>query len=324
MSKRASPALIGAFVVGAAAIVVVAVVIWSGGRLFQEKPLFVMYFEGSVKGLNVGSAVTYRGVQVGMVKGIEILLTPERDARIPVTVEIDPEAFTVIGQDGAVSLKQFREGIRDGVTNDGLRAQLQMQSLLTGQLFIQLDYFPGTTARFVEKGGVAEIPTVPTTLQQLTDLLKDFPLKRVLDDVARAVAAVADLAEDPRLHTAVGSMDQAFRDVSSLANQLDQRTRPLAPALAEARDTLVEGRRTLAEGRQTLAQATRTLAAAERTFTAAGETLKPVKRLVADDSELLEEVDDTLAAVRDAAQAVQALAEALERRPESLLQGRGE
>jgi len=316
MSRKANPTVIGAFVVGAIVIVVAAVMVLTSGQLFQKKLHFVMHFEGSVKGLAVGAPVRYRGVQIGTVKNIEIVLTPEQDARIPVTVEIDPAAFTLVGYDRQMNLTEFREGINHSCRNEGLRGQLQLQSLLTGQLFIQLDYFPGSPARFVETGDTPEIPTVPTTLQEVSSILQDFPLKKVMQDVATAVASLAELAGDKALRGAIRSLNEALAEISKLAANLDSRTEGLEPAL-------VETRRFMVEGRQTLTQATSTLAAAQRTFVKASETLVPIRRLVADDSELLESVDEALAALRDAAQAVAALADTLERRPEAIIKGKG-
>lgn len=322
MSGKANPTLIGAFVVGAMIIAVAAVMILTGGQLFQKKLGFVMHFTGSVKGLTVGAPVTYRGVQIGTVKNIEIVLTRE-EARIPVTVEIDPATFTLVGYEEKMSPEEFREGLHDASDKEGLRAQLQMQSLLTGQLFIQLDYFPGTPARFLEADDTPEIPTIPTTLQELGDLVKDIPVKKILDDIARAAASLAELAEDKKIREAIQSVDQAFKDMSTLVNNLDTRTQPLQPALIEAQQMLVEGRQTLVEGRQTLAQATSTLVAAKQTFVKTTETLAPIKSLVADDSELLESIDEALAALTEAAQAIAALADTLERRPEAVLKGKG-
>ena len=316
MSRKANPTVIGAFVVGAIVVAVAAVMILTGGQLFQKKLHFVMHFEGSVKGLAVGAPVRYRGVQVGTVKNIQIVLTHERDARIPVSVEIDPAAFTLVGYDRKMTLEEFREGIYHACKNESLRAQLQMQSLLTGQLFIQLDYFPGTPARFLEGEKAPEIPTVPTTLQELSAVLQEFPIKKVLDDAARAVAALAGLAEDDNIRAVIKALNIALGDISRLAANLDGRTTELEPALAEARQFL-------GDGRQMLAQATRTLAAAEQTFGRATDTLAPIRSLVADDSELLEAVDESLAALRDAAQAIGALAETLERRPEAIIKGKG-
>jgi paraquat-inducible protein B len=316
MSRKANPTVIGAFVVGAIVIAVAAVMILTSGALFQKKLDFVMHFQGSVKGLKVGAPVSYRGVQVGTVKKIEIVLSPDQHARIPVTVEIDPAAFSWKGYGGEMNLEELREGVHQASRKEGLRGQLQMQSLLTGQLFIQLDYFPGTKPRFVEAGDMPEIPTVPTSLQELGSILQDFPVKKVLADVEKAAASLADLAANEKIGTAIASVDQAFKDVSELMSKLDGRTEALGPALVEAQQTL-------AEGRTTLAQTTTTLAAAQQTFARATQTLAPVKSLLGDDSELLESIDDALVAITEAAQAIAALADTLERRPEAILKGKG-
>lgn len=309
MSRKANPAVVGAFVVGAVIIVVAAVLVLTSGQLFQPRLPVVMHFQGSVKGLNVGAPVSFRGVQIGTVKDVRIVLSPEQDARIPVTAEIDLAAFKLVGYARQLSVEEFRQSIDDSARTEGLRAQLRLQSLLTGQLFIQLDYFPGTEARFVEADHLPEIPTVPTALQELSGMLQDFPVGEVLDNLAKAVASLAELASDKKIRETIQSVDTAFKDVSELVISLDSRTRPLEPTLVEAR--------------QTLAQATATLAAAEQTFMTATETVGPVRHLVAEDSELLEAIDETLAAMTEAARAIAALAETLERRPEAILKGKG-
>jgi paraquat-inducible protein B len=310
MSRKANPTVIGAFVVGAVVIAVVAVLVLTSGQLLQKKLNVVMYFDGSVKGLSVGAPVSYRGVQIGTVTKIEIVLSPNQDARIPVTVEIDPSAFTLVGYDDIrMDLNEFRQGLYKSCRNEGLRGQLQLKSLLTGQLFIQLDYFPGTEARFVETGEVAEIPTVPTTLQELSGVLQGFPVKVVLTNLEKAVASLAKLTGDEKIHDTIQSVDQAFKDISQLVANLDSRTEPLQPALVE--------------GRKTLAQATATLVAAKRTFQRVSATLVPMKRLVGDDSELLESIEEAFVAMTEAAQAVAALADTLERHPEAIFKGKG-
>jgi paraquat-inducible protein B len=308
MSRKANPTVIGAFVVGAVVISVAAVMILTSGQLFQQKLTVLMHFDGSVKGLSVGAPVSFRGVEIGTVTNIEIVVSPEQDARIPVTAEIDPSAFTLVGFDRRISIGEFRQSIYDSCREEGLRAQLQMQSLLTGQLFIQLDYFPDTEPRFVEAENIAEIPTIPTALQELGSMLEGIDVNELIASIDRALDSVAELAGDEHIRSTMQSIDHAFQEISRLVNKLDDRTAGLAPVLTE--------------GQATLSQATETLAAAEKTFVKATETLAPVKSLVAEDSELLESVDAALAAMTDAAQAIGALAETLERQPESILKGK--
>jgi paraquat-inducible protein B len=316
MSRRANPTVIGAFVVGAVIIAVVAVMVLTSGQLFQKNLNFVIYFDGSVKGLNVGAPVTYRGVQVGTVKNIEIVLTHEADATIPVTVEIRPSAFTLVGYERKMTLEEFQQGIDESSRNEGLRAQLQMQSMLTGQLFIQLDYFPGTPVRFLAKDGVPEIPSVPTTLQEISKILEDFPIKTVLANLSAAVEGLKNLTSDLQLEPAIELANQAFNDFSKLVNNLDERTEPLEPALVESRQALVQAK-------QALAQATATLSAAETTFVKGTQTLGSMKQLVADDSEILESLDEALRAISGAAESLSTLAETLERQPEAIIRGKG-
>ena len=70
MSKRANPKIIGGFVIGAIVLIIAGVIVFSSGQLFIKKPKVIMYFKGSVKGLNVGAPVDFKGVQVGKVTEI--------------------------------------------------------------------------------------------------------------------------------------------------------------------------------------------------------------------------------------------------------------
>ncbi len=291
MSKRANPTLIGAFVVGAVLIAVTALILLGGGELFERRPHFVLYFDGSVKGLKVGAPVNFRGVKIGTVTDIKIVVgKPGTRPTIPVVIEIDPDSFTL--PEGEESTME--EGLEDAVQR-GLRAQLQMQSLLTGQLFIQIDFHKGKPAILHGGHEFPEIPTIKTTIQELGSKLEDFPFDEVMDDISSAMNGVNELVNSPELHELIHSINQAFKDVSTLMTNLDARTRPL---------------------RSVLNQAAATLKATEDTVTAA-------KGLVSDDSEMLDAIDDALRAISDAARSVGALADAIERQPEAILKGKG-
>jgi paraquat-inducible protein B len=153
-------------------------------------------------------------------------------------------------------------------------------------------------------------------LQEFSSMLQDFPVREVLDNLAKTSAALAKLTSDEEIGATIAAAKRALDDVSELVARLETRTRPLEPMLVDAQQAL-------AESRKTFAQASQTLAAAERTFNEASATLAPMKSLVADDSEILGAIDDALAAMTDAARAVAALAETLERRPEALIRGKG-
>jgi len=162
--NRANPKLIGAFVIGAVALLVIGVLLLGGSKLLTERRTFVAYFEGSVKGLTVGAPVEFQGVPVGAVTDIQLqFLTAEMEFRIPVFIQIEPGRMTEVGRQVDVKGQLLKPLIERG-----LRAQLEMQSIVTGQLIVQLGFYPDTPIRLVGDGKVPEIPTLPTTMQQVT------------------------------------------------------------------------------------------------------------------------------------------------------------
>jgi len=104
MNKKTSPALIGAFVVGAVVLLVIAVIAFGSGRLFRQTKEFVLYFDGTVNGLHIGAPVKFKGVEIGSVKNI--LLQLDNDTRvdkIPVIIEIDLKKLTSRGATGVIA-----------------------------------------------------------------------------------------------------------------------------------------------------------------------------------------------------------------------------
>ena len=133
MNKKISPTMIGAFVLGALALIVVAVVALGSGRFFRQTREFVLYFDSSVNGLRVGAPVKFKGVEIGAVKDIRLQLEKGAQVnKIPVIIEIDLEKLTSRGATSEVArdLPTFHKAI----VEMGLRGQLLMESLVTGLL----------------------------------------------------------------------------------------------------------------------------------------------------------------------------------------------
>jgi phospholipid/cholesterol/gamma-HCH transport system substrate-binding protein len=144
--NRANPKVIGAFVVGAVALVVIGVLLLGGAQWLTQKRTFVAYFEGSVKGLNVGAPVEFQGVRVGSVTDIQLqFLTAEKEFRIPVFIQIEPDKMTEVGR-----RIELHGQLLKPLVERGLRAQLEMQSIVTGQLAVQLGFHPDTPIRLVQ------------------------------------------------------------------------------------------------------------------------------------------------------------------------------
>jgi phospholipid/cholesterol/gamma-HCH transport system substrate-binding protein len=178
MLKLTNTKVVGTFVLGALALVVIAIVLFGGGALFRPTQRAVVYFQGSVSGLSVGAPVAFRGVQVGSVADIILEMNAKTgSATMPVYLEFDPRKVTWIGGTRLTS-KGWREAIENG-----LRAQLVTQSLITGQLIVQLDFFPGTPATLVgEDKSVREIPAIQSQIEQVKEAILSLPLRDIAQE----------------------------------------------------------------------------------------------------------------------------------------------
>ena len=139
-SKRASPTLIGAFVIGALLLALGGLAVFGSGKLFRRTEQFVAIFSGSVNGLSVGAPVKFRGVQVGSVTSILLSLPGMTlpDLRIPVFFDIDRDTTLKLG----AMVNPADPSALAALIDQGLRAQLQLESIVTGVLFVELDLFP--------------------------------------------------------------------------------------------------------------------------------------------------------------------------------------
>jgi paraquat-inducible protein B len=223
MSKQASPTLIGAFVVGAIALVVVGLLVFGGGRFFADRLTWVTYFPGSVKGLRVGAPVNFRGVRIGEVTRIQVLYD-ETDGSmlIPVIMEVVRGQITVIGQ---VDGRGEETDIEDLIER-GLRAQLQTDSLVTGLLSVDLDFYPDTPVERVASaqfGDYLEVPAVPSRMEEL-----EQSLGAVMQEIPGLLRDVRGLLGDVTSGPTASNIDRILQDVAHFTASLDR----AAPALA--------------------------------------------------------------------------------------------
>ena len=306
MGRKANPVLIGLFVVGAIALAVVGIVVFGSGRLFANTTPFVMYFTGSVDGLSVGSPVKFKGVEIGSVTSIRIDLGEE--PRIPVWVEIDNKKIVAHGAD------QLSPSTLSALVQRGLRAQLNSQSIVTGLLFVQLDYHPDTPIVLVAppEAELNEIPTIPTTLEQAQQAAGEIiaNLKAIdFDSFGKALRASIDginaTVNAPGLQHALQSLPETLEhlnatlaSVQKLATNLDQRSGPLVTSLQQASE--------------------RSTQAVEQ----ARATLQSVQSLADAGSPLAGQLVGVLEELRGTARSIRLLADYLERNPSALVRGR--
>jgi paraquat-inducible protein B len=326
MSKQASRTLIGAFVLGALALVVAAVIIFGSGRFFRKTFRYVLFFEGSVKGLSVGAPVIFHGVNVGRVTDIRLLINgKDLTILIPVYIEIDPDKARVISGD------LEKEAYFEAFIDKGLKAQLQMQSFVTGQFLINLDLYPEKPVRIVgiEKR-YPEIPTVSSTMEELTKTLQELPIKELVEKINHAVDSIDQVAGSPELKESIHSLNQALKSFDRLANNIDSRVGPLSSQVYGAADAahsaFVQAEKTLkmeeGEPGQIAVSIKETLAAARVTLEETQKAVEGFRQIGAQNANLGYEISKTLSEISAMSRSLRSLADYLDRHPESLLKGK--
>ena len=330
MSTRANPTAIGAFVVGAIALAVAGLVVLGGLEIFKKELPFVMFFEGSLGGLDVGAPVEIRGVKIGTVTRIRLFASRQQ---IGVYVNIDPSLLPK-----GTELKDNVQRVQD-LIKQGLRAQLQTQSLLTGQLLVYLDYFPGSPVLLTRLDpSVPEIPTVPTTLARLQARLESFLNKLEQVNVDQLTVAMTETLQSARAligsrevkaaiisaNSALQSADAALRNADQVIKGFDKKLDVVGD---EANATLVQTQKLIADAQKVLgrldAQIEPLSSSLQTTSSSATDTLRSVDRAVAGDSRLGYEMTRALRDVADAARSLKTLADYLERHPDALIRGKG-
>jgi len=233
MSKKANKTLIGAFVVGAVILLIMSLIVFSSGKLFHRKNKYVLFFEGSIKGLAIGAPVTFKGVKIGEVKDIRLVYDPtSRFAFIPVIIETQPDLIK------GTPTKRSRDNFAFLVEN-GLRAQLDMQSLLTGQLVVALDFFPDKPARLLGLiKEYPEIPTVPSLLGELQKDIGDIHLKEIAFDLEESMHSLNIALKESR-ETIIFDIENTLREVTGAARAM----RLLAEYLEQYPEALIKGKK---------------------------------------------------------------------------------
>lgn len=239
MLKKHHPALIGGFVLGGIFLLFVFLLILGGQGMFTSKVTYYLYFDKSVKGLNKGAAVMLRGVRVGQVS--DIRLAP-RDSDndesaiswpIQVAVDIIPSAIVIThnGDDGPASSavaelhrkslqhlksrQRLESWINHMVIKEGLRAQLQSISLVTGQLYIELNFFDDNLASASLEHGL-ERHIIPTRISTFERLFLSLSKKEFGDQIDALHLATASLSEFIKS----GRADQLLANVYTISNNL--------------------------------------------------------------------------------------------------------
>lgn len=318
MSKKSNPVTIGAFVVGAITLGIIAIMVFGSGRFFRETYRYILYFESDVSGLATGANVKLKGVQIGTVVSVLLnvgdmsaLSGPREKFYVPVVIELDADKTSSLGAQAKPDPPTVA-----GMVMRGLRAQLSSESIVTGVLYVKLDLFPGT--RGLRLGNdvhspYPEIPTLPTQLEEVQMKaaqffadLQQIDVRGMVEDMKLTMVSVRQILDSPDVRGAVAhldelvlSLDETLGSLRRTSDSVGAMARPLGDELGP---TLTELRATLVEVREAAANA--------------GAVIQPDSPLIVALEKTLDDASVTVKTVKD-------LAAMLERQPDALIRGKG-
>lgn len=333
MSQKTSPALVGAFVLGALLLALACIVLVGTKDFFKRTFPFVSYFEGSVDGLSVGAPVKYKGVEIGRVDAIHLALTSAADDP-PIVVYFSLDAAKLqSSQDDQLELSELERAI-----GAGLRAQLEQQSLLTGLRFVSIAFHPDSEARLHEPiAGIPEIPSVPMELEEITSRIKKFvgtlegvDLTALVQDVQNVFRSLEEALDADRIQGTLTALDETLTAIRGAAAAIEREAAPLSQALRGAADQLrtagAEFGPTLVSVREATDQIEALVASLEQNLTQVSgsleATLLSARTMMDPTSPPVVRLERALSDLSATARAARSLIEILERDPSALLRGK--
>lgn len=323
MSKRASPAMVGGFIVGGVALVVAAVIVLGSGKLFKDTVEYISWFEGSVNGLNPGAPVKFMGVTIGQVTAVRLRAAQdgmldtaeefedwEENLRIPVFYELDREQLRKEGSVADVGDPVVAQLLIEG----GLRATMAVESILTGRKYISLSVDRESPIDVVNDPNVDafEIPTKETGLEWLERDVQNLMSKLTNLDVESLVAAITNAANE------IGDL-AAGKETRAALNDIPG-------TLAEVRETMRSIQTLAAAADTTMVMLRPRIDASSAEIEAAAEELDAMltnlRAVVEPGSPLLTNLEKSLYEISIAAAAMAELADYLQQNPSALLRGK--
>jgi paraquat-inducible protein B len=324
MAKQNNTVAIGAFVSGAV-ILLFTLLFYVGDRSFgRDSVPGLLVFDGSVKGLTVGAPVALKGVKIGEVT--DLLVVVNKD-----TFEVFTPVEIVVYSDRIKNVGQFEDlPSLQPLVERGLRAQLQTQSLLTGLLYVQLDFHRESEVRYLGRelselydDDIVELPTIPTELERFTRSLNEFDFTEASENISELLTGLEGFVNNPDMQAMPGKINKSLAAMEELSITLEREINRLAPGVNSLVDNADSTVVSLNKEIPVLSSAAQeSLHELTQALSTARTALESVDYTLSDDSAVMYDVRQAAQELGKAGRALQSLAETLETQPESLLRGK--
>ncbi|BCS97073.1 paraquat-inducible protein B [Desulfoluna limicola] len=329
MKQKAKLSMIGAFVIGASVLASAMVVTFGAGEFFKVKDEYVLYFEDSLKGLDVGAPVRFLGVKVGSVTGIELVFDSKSlSFRTPVFIEVDTDRITLrdygIENDrilGSINEDKFRSELIER----GLRAQLKVDSLLTGKLYVDIGLHPDKEYSLTGNSkDVQELPTMLSGISELTRTMENLPVEAIVEGVLSTVESIDHLITSLEETNTLNDISDAVKEFKILVKDARKAINPITASIEE---TAKETRQLVVNSDAGMQRTFDTLeevgASTQAMMSKAEKTLERLESTLGEGSAVSYRINRMVSEISEAARAMRTLAEYLERHPEALVFGKG-
>jgi paraquat-inducible protein B len=321
MARSLSPGKVGVFVVVGVCLLIAGVLAFSSARFFATSARFILYFDQTVTGLDLGAPVKFRGVTIGKVVDILIRYNQaEDDLHMPVVIELDEEKLRA-KTDKTVRLADH-EAFEE-LVGRGLRGRLETESLLTGRLYVNLEVVAGADEPQLHQleHVYDEIPTLPTKIEEFVRKLAQVDLADLVDKVSHVIDKLDAGLNEVHFSDIQSSLTNALQAITGLAQSTE-----VTNALKSAQLTLDEYRGLAVDVRKQVEplgkSADQTLAEANKAITELRSGIEDARGLLSARSPLQKDLTQTLDELSRAARSIRQLADFLADHPDSLLTGK--
>lgn len=309
------------FVMAASIIAVAAVMVFGAAKFFSRTENFISFFSESVNGLDVGAPLKYKGVKIGKVEGIFISSSKNiKESSVSVVYSIDIDQLR---RKTGTDFKDYSDWMDEQIA-EGLRAKLNYQSIVTGMLYIELDFIADKGEKYDLKYGGTRFKEIPTAKSGLSELAKGF--EKTMADVAKidfaaigqnvhsAIVKVNEKLDGIDAKAISDSAVSALKGVDELARNKDvaESIKKLDALLSDS-DALVNDAR--AELKKFSASGTSIMARLD-------EVLRNVNSIVAPQSPFRYQIAVLLKTMNESMSYISNFTDYLQRNPNSLLRGK--